>query len=398
MIVTKTVILKLKNPDKELDNTIQKYTDGMNYVSEVMFKNKKPIAVHTLQQLTYKTLRSKYGLKSQMACNIVRQVCGTYASLTQQIKQKKSKWKQIEYKPNNITFSYRRDFKINKESVGITTLNGRTKYELANYDNADKYFDGTWKYCASKLVRHRNNKYYFHLSIEQDVEEHKISDTTDIIGIDVGINHLAVATTTDKKNIFFCGGELKNIRNIYSKQRTRLQNKGTRSAKRVLKNLRDRETRLMTYENHVISKKVVKFALEHKIPLISMENLTGICDSTKVRKKHRYKHSSWAFRQLQTFIEYKCKEQGIHVVYIDPRNTSQGCSRCGHIEKSNRNGMNFKCKACAFELNSDLNASRNIEHKARDFRHDLESQGCVVDHPYECISIHESNGDVQTTS
>ena len=394
MLLTKTVILKIKNPNKALQQTIDRYTEGMNYVGKVVFDNGKPIPVRKLQPMTYKHLRTKIGLKSQMSCNIIRQVCGTYASLIKQIRRKKAKWQCIEYAPSNITFSYKRDFTISATHISIATLTKRKKYEIANYKYADQYFDGTWKYCASKLVRHRNGNYYFHLSIEKEITEHKISETTDIIGIDVGINHLAVATTTDKKNRFFCGGKIKNIRNIYSKQRKRLQSKGTRSSERMLKHLRECETRLMTDTNHVISKKIVKFATQHKVPLVSMENLTSIRDSTKVRKKQRYKHSSWAFRQLQTFIDYKANEQGIQTVYINPKYTSQSCSRCGHIEKSNRNRRRFKCKACAFELNADLNASRNIEHKARDFRHDLESQGCVVDHPYECIS----NDDVQATS
>jgi len=34
---------------------------------------------------------------------------------------------------------------------------------------------------------------------------------------------------------------------------------------------------------------------------------------------------------------------------------------CGYIDKNNRHGSAFKCKNCGFELNADLNASRNIE-------------------------------------
>jgi len=86
--------------------------------------------------------------------------------------------------------------------------------------------------------------------------------------------------------------------------------------------------------------------------------------------------------------DYKAKEENMKVVYVDAHYTSQTCSRCGHIEQSNRNGLVFECKSCAFELHSDLNASRNIEHKARNFRHDLEFQGCVVSHP-------DGNGEPQ---
>ncbi|MGB2580964.1 MAG: zinc ribbon domain-containing protein [Thermoplasmata archaeon] len=45
---------------------------------------------------------------------------------------------------------------------------------------------------------------------------------------------------------------------------------------------------------------------------------------------------------------------------MDARYTSQRCSRCGDIRKSNRTGLVYRCKACAFELHADLNAARNI--------------------------------------
>lgn len=388
MPLKKTIILKLKTKDKVLGDTIDRYTKGMNYVSNIVFENGKPIPTRKLQPITYKHLRKRIGIKSQMSCNIIRQVAGTYKTLAEQIKKKETKWQLVEYKPTNITYSYGRDFSLKNHELSITTIKGRKKYELADYPHADKHLDKKeWEYCASKLIR-KNENYYFHLSIEKKIIEPDITKTTDFIGIDVGINHLAVATTTDKKNRFFCGGEIKNIRNIYSRQRKRLQSKGTRSAKRVLKQQRHREQQFMTDVNHIVSKKIVKFAKEHKIPVISMENLDGIRKRTKVHKAYRYKHSSWAFRQLQSFIEYKAKEENIKVVYVDAHYTSQACSRCGHIESSNRNGLVFRCKSCAFELNADLNAGRNIEHKARNFRHDLEFQGCVVSHP-------DGNGEPQ---
>ena len=243
-----------------------------------------------------------------------------------------------------------------------------------------------------RFVKHKDGGYYFHLCIEKEVYEPEISQASNFMGVDVGINYLAVATTTDKKNKLFCGGEIKNVRNIYSKQRKRLQDKGTRSSEKLMEHLSGREKRLMRDVNHVVSKKVVDFAVEEKVSVIGLEDLNGIRDTARVRKKQRYRHNSWAFRQLQDFIEYKAVEKGILVKYIDPRYTSKTCSRCGHI--NNRNGLKFSCRVCGYELNADLNGARNIEHKTRDLRHDLESQGLVVDSPYECVG----NNDVQTTS
>ena len=62
------------------------------------------------------------------------------------------------------------------------------------------------------------------------------------MGIDLGINFLAVASTTDKKCKFFAGGEIKNKRNISKNMRARLQSKGTLSAKRMIKHLAKKET------------------------------------------------------------------------------------------------------------------------------------------------------------
>ncbi|MFQ1021604.1 transposase [Tardisphaera saccharovorans] len=64
---------------------------------------------------------------------------------------------------------------------------------------------------------------------------------------------------------------------------------------------------------------------------------------------------------MQKLIEYKAEDARKIVIYIDPKHTSQKCSMCGYIDKNNRHGSAFKCRNCGFELNADLNASRNIE-------------------------------------
>jgi IS605 OrfB family transposase len=89
--------------------------------------------------------------------------------------------------------------------------------------------------------------------------------------------------------------------------RTRLQSKGILSAKRTIKHLAGKEKRLMTDVNHCISKAIVKFAVENDVSVIGLEDLTGIRDRTNnnLRKKQKYLHNSWAFYQLQQFIEYK---------------------------------------------------------------------------------------------
>ncbi len=377
---TKTIQLKIIDVDNDLVETMKKYSEGMNYVSEVVFQNGKVIPARKLQGLVYNNLRERIGLKSQVSCNIPRQVAGSYKTLVEQIKCKKTKWQQLIYTPSSMTLSYKRDYTIKEDSVSITTFSsGRKTYQIQNYDYAKQYFKEPWKFAASKVVKHDNGNYYFHLTVSQEIEEPVIEQASTFMGIDVGINYLAVASTTDKKCKFFAGGEIKNKRNIYSKMRARLQSKGTLSAKRVMKRLSGKEQRFMKDVNHCISKSIIKFAVQENVSVIGLEDLTNIRENTngKLHKKQRYLHNSWAFRQLQSFIEYKAKQVGILVEYVNPEYTSQTCNRCNHISKNNRKGLRFHCEACGFEMNADLNASRNIEHRTRDFRYSVESQGCL---------------------
>jgi len=87
---------------------------------------------------------------------------------------------------------------------------------------------------------------------------------------------------------------------------------------------------------------------------------------TKIRVQKRRSHdfnrklNNWSFYELEQFIRYKAENLGKQVILVDARYTSQKCSVCGHVYKGNRNGSQFKCRSCGFELHADLNASRNI--------------------------------------
>ena len=125
-----------------------------------------------------------------------------------------------------MTLSYKRDFNISGDKVDITTLNtGRKQYQLRNYNYAKSVLCRQWKYAASKVCRHRNGCYYFHLSLERGVALPNLDVAKKFMGVDVGINHIAVAASTVDGSRFFRGGRIKNLRNCYCGMRARLQSK-----------------------------------------------------------------------------------------------------------------------------------------------------------------------------
>ena len=60
-------------------------------------------------------------------------------------------------------------------------------------------------------------------------------------------------------------------------------------------------------------------------------------------------------------LSYICEEKGITFTKVNPRYTSQKCSCCGVICKSNRKGERYKC-ICGNDIDADLNASINLSH------------------------------------
>jgi putative transposase len=71
------------------------------------------------------------------------------------------------------------------------------------------------------------------------------------------------------------------------------------------------------------------------------------------------------FLQLRTFVSYKAQRAGVPVVFVDPADTSQTCSRCGHRAQANRQNRNdFVCQHCGFSLPADHNAALNIKTRA----------------------------------
>jgi putative transposase len=91
---------------------------------------------------------------------------------------------------------------------------------------------------------------------------------------------------------------------------------------------------------------------------IKLEKLKRIRNNKKHDKKFNYNLHSWSYHQLEKFIEYKAKLEGLPVVYVEPMNTSKECSRCRNI--GTKEGKLFKCPYCGHVDHADANAGFNI--------------------------------------
>jgi transposase len=81
------------------------------------------------------------------------------------------------------------------------------------------------------------------------------------------------------------------------------------------------------------------------------------------RSKRKVNRVPYGF--LRQALRHVAERNGVAVVEVDPRYTSQACLYCGHTGKENWVCYSyFKCRACDYEANRDRAASLNIALRA----------------------------------
>jgi IS605 OrfB family transposase len=319
-----------------------------------------------LQKLVYEDMRAG-GLGAQAAVRTVKKVVDAYASVHAKTRTgnlpgprrggngKAIRFREYAAQPfDDRMLSWRYD----TMTVSVWTTAGRLKGVPFAGSPDQLAMLGLYRRGESDLV-FRGGKWL--LTATCEVPEPEKLDPYDWIGVDRGIVNLA--TTSDGEN--FQGHRLRRYRRWHARKRAELQAKRTRSATRRLRRRARREHRHATNVNHDISKKLVAVA-QRTGRGIALEDLGGIRDRVRPRRDQRATHSSWAFRQLGTFIEYKAKRAGVPVVTVDARYTSRMCPACGHTARNNRVSRGFfRCHQCGLAGPADHVAGINVRNRAR---------------------------------
>jgi len=240
---------------------------------------------------------------------------------------------------------------IGKETFAVATTQGRIKLGIIN----NPFIKEDYKtFSTTCELSYRNGNWYLTVFVETECEEPL--PTKDVLGIDRGCINIAVCSN----NQFFNSKHLRNIKGKYRHLRKKLQAKGTRSAKRLLKKLSGRENRFVKDTNHCISKQIVALPFDTFV----LEKLE-VSSQTGKGKAFNTRIANWSWYQLEQFLIYKALLKGKKIEYVDARYTSQKCSVCGYVYRGNRskkNSSDFHCRRCGFRCHADLNASRNIKN------------------------------------
>lgn len=344
------------------------YTKACNWLSARVYKS-KVLNQSTLHTDYYQQMRTELGIKAQMTQSVMKTVIARYKSA----KSNGHEWTLIEFTAEECDLVYNRDYSYNRKqrTFSIGTVTGRTHIKhtagknefldnLQDKDNLTGYAMGT-----AKLWIDRKGQWFILVPMSKQIPDFDITqDTTNVVGVDLGLNF--IATTYDSKGTtkFHSGEQVKHHRAQCKNARRELQRKQTPSARSRLKSYGSRENRYVTDVNHQITKALV--TNHPKGTVFVLEDLSGIRQATeKVRLEHRYVHVSWAYHQFRQMLEYKAKQHGHTVLIVDPAYTSQTCPKCGHVHKANRikKEHRFECRACHYKSNDDRVGAMNLHRK-----------------------------------
>ena len=355
-----TVSCKLKvsdSQDAKLDATLSAFTQALNWVNQNT--PEKIVNAVKLQSLCYYEIRTRFGLSSNLAQQVCRRVAGS---------RKVAQNRPVkEFKGGFVTYDARIfSFREKDWTVSVTTVDGRERFELAIGNYQRGILAGSHPKSAT-LVKRKDGSYYIQICLESEPPAQQ--NTPKVIRVDLG--RTDIAHTSEGEN--WHGQQLTKVRDHYSQLRAVLQqkaSKGTRSSRRrcrqLLQRLSGKERRFQAWVNHCIAKTIVSRAKATN-STIALEDLTGIRERTNQQPRHkteRRRSNSWAFYQLRTFISYKALKEGVRVVLVNPRYSSQTCHRCLHIHpdpsQSYRSGKWFKCGHCGWEGSADFNGANVI--------------------------------------
>ncbi|MCC6446308.1 MAG: transposase [Armatimonadetes bacterium] len=247
-------------------------------------------------------------------------------------------------------------WKVEEQAVSINAVGGRLKISFLCSAAQKERLRGK-RGQADLLLRDGQ----FYLSVAVTVAEAEPFAPQGVIGVDLGIVNVA----TDSEGNTHTGEAVQRVRRKYRRLRQLLQPKKTRSARKHLQKARRKESRFVKNENHRISKELVCLATDRQKAL-ALEALTGIRQrGNGLNRAARTELNAWAFYQLGQFLAYKARRAGVLLMEVDPRYSSQTCSRCGHCDRANRKTQEkFECRCCGFQTNADFNAALNLKARA----------------------------------
>ncbi len=204
-------------------------------------------------------------------------------------------------------------------------------------------------------VKHeRSGKWFACFSVEVE-DAQKVMKISKPIGIDLGITHYIADTNGNlvkhPHNIIKSEWRLKREQRRLSRKKRGSKNRARQRSKLALVHERIRNQRLDFL--HKLSRCYVNGHDFIAVEDLGVKELIEMAHNGKNRAD-----AAWA--TFLHMLTYKAERAGRCVVKVEPRGTTDRCSRCGEVVEKPLWVRVHRCPKCGLKLDRDLNAARNI--------------------------------------
>jgi IS605 OrfB family transposase len=358
----RTAVIKLNTPEDAeplLRETVEQFKHCANTASEWCWHGDDGFHVTSkakAETALYDQLKTETDLTANLVQKGIRRAVEAVKSGVERLKRGENT-SRPHFSADSVVYD-KRSATFYRDHVSLSTVDGRIECEYILPDDAEtpptKYVaDDDFEFRMGHL-QYRDGDWYLHASMQNKTDETPESDAehNTVLGVDLGVNNLAVTST----GTFWSGDEFDHWRREYEQRRGDLQQCGSRHAHENIQSVGRKETGRFEIYLHSIANELIDEAIETDCSHIVFEDLTHIREEIP---EAMWQHV-WAFRRLYEYVEYKAAEQGVEVVQVDPRNTSNRCSTCGFTHDGNRQQESFACQQCGYENHADYNAAKNV--------------------------------------
>ena len=212
------------------------------------------------------------------------------------------------------------------------------------------------------ISRDARGNYYASFSYQKQEQEQQQGS---VVAFDLGIK--ALATGVNEQGRFYHIGGFKGNR-WYNKQLDKIRSKRDKCKKkskryirlsnvykRVSEKKRNKQQDSLHKASHLIASKLV----ERTVVIGDLSQRQMVMKEHQERNKYlnRAVYNDWGLYTLTQMLKYKCQLYGKEQVFLDERNTSKACSRCGHVQDMPLRKRTYRCENCGLVMDRDENSA-----------------------------------------
>ena len=311
-------------------------------------------------------------LNSRCAENILKEMDTAVKSFMSNIKRGRADMRPPKpgHGPKTLTFDLRNMKRVGNWEYRLAVLGG-TKGE--RHCTVRVHVRPGVKMSEIKILRitPEVKRGRYQASLIREVEGERLAGDG-FAALDLGIINLGALAIDDGTTVLYSGRKILDIQRFGDKRAAKCKPSGytgERFAAKPFPSKRNKSykrkaTNTIALAVHNFTTHVINTCIGHGVGTLAVGDLVGIRDGADYGSKTNQKLHRWPFAKIIEQLTWKGEEFGIKVVKISEAYTSQTCSACGVVRKSNRTHRGlYHCKGCGTTQNADVNGAINMLKK-----------------------------------